>query len=132
MELSTPHQLAALNRRFYHEHAENFDDSRPRLRAGVLQQTSEQLAAGGRIALSNWQLTRSPRMLRHVVPWSAAGLSDENVEPGDYLLSWERNNRRGLRYVHVIDEQEAERMAAEARLPDMETFTPDAVTSGLF
>src|SRR5579859_417391 len=82
------------------------------LRVGVLRAMAEHLAPGGRIALSSWQLTRSPRLLQRIVPWSAAGLSDKDLEPGDYLLSWERNDRRGLRYVHVINEQEARRMAA--------------------
>jgi tRNA (uracil-5-)-methyltransferase TRM9 len=240
MELSTAQQLAALNRRFYNEHAENFADSRPRLapgvqqvlvrvpagarvlevgcgdgkvgralaragvseyvgldasramlqraqrytmneaavasvfrppsfafqladlttpawpdavagqsfdwvlafavfhhlpgydlRVGVLQRIAEHLAPGGRIAFSNWQLTRSARMLQRVVPWSAAGLSDENVEPGDYLLSWERNDRHGLRYVHVIDGQEAHSLTAAAGLRILETFSADGETGDL-
>jgi SAM-dependent methyltransferase len=101
------------------------------LRVGVLQRMAEHLAPGGRIAFSNWQLNRSARMLKRVVPWSAAGLSDENVEPGDYLLSWERNDRHGLRYVHVIDQPEAERMTADAGLRVVETFSADGVTGDL-
>src|SRR5690242_1038393 len=48
MELSTTQQLAALNRRFYNEHAENFADSRPRLAAGV-QRVLVQVPVGARV-----------------------------------------------------------------------------------
>src|SRR6266851_5932301 len=48
MELSTAQQLAALNRRFYNEHAENFADSRPRLAAGVLRVLAS-VPAGARV-----------------------------------------------------------------------------------
>jgi tRNA (uracil-5-)-methyltransferase TRM9 len=101
------------------------------LRASVLRGLASHLAPGGRIALSNWQLTRSERMLKRIVPWPAAGLSDENVEPGDYLISWERNDRRGLRYVHVLDEHEVHRLAASAGLHILETFSADGETGDL-
>ena len=48
MKLSTAQQLAALNLRFYNEHAENFADSRPRLAAGVLRALAE-IGAGARV-----------------------------------------------------------------------------------
>ena len=101
------------------------------LRVEVLRRLAEHLAPGGRIALSNWQLTRSARMLKRVVPWSAAGLNDADVEPGDYLLTWERKERHGLRYVHVIDGDEIGRMAAQAGLEIVETFAADGVSSDL-
>src|SRR5262245_34862916 len=48
MELSTIHALAALNRRFYDEHAEDFADSRPRLAAGV-QRVLAGIGSGARV-----------------------------------------------------------------------------------
>src|SRR5438045_2069854 len=48
MKLSTAQQLAALNQRFYSEHAENFADSRPRLAGGV-QQVLARVPAGARV-----------------------------------------------------------------------------------
>src|SRR5258707_5055809 len=48
MKLSTAQQLAALNQRFYNEHAENFADSRPRLAAGV-QRVLARVPAGARV-----------------------------------------------------------------------------------
>src|SRR6266496_124799 len=48
MELSTIQALAALNQRFYEEHAEGFADSRPRLAAGVLRVLAG-IGAGARV-----------------------------------------------------------------------------------
>lgn len=101
------------------------------LRAGVLRTLASHLAPGGRVALSNWQFTRSDRLKKRVAPWARVGLSDADVERGDYLLTWERNGKHGLRYVHVLDEKEARRMAAGAGLRVVETFSADGVTGDL-
>ena len=101
------------------------------VRATVLQALTHHLAPGGRIALSNWQLTRSDRIQQRIAPWSAAGLAGENLEPGDYLLSWERKGRHGLRYVHEIDQDEIGRLAAQAGLEIIETFAADGLSGDL-
>jgi 2-polyprenyl-3-methyl-5-hydroxy-6-metoxy-1,4-benzoquinol methylase len=100
-------------------------------RARVLKTLAEHLAPTGRVALSNWQLTRSDRLKQRIVPWSAGGLSDGEVEPGDYLVSWERKGTRGLRYVHLLDEAETQRMASQAGLRIVESFRADGVTGDL-
>lgn len=81
--------------------------------------------------MSNWQFTRSERLRQRIVAWSALNLTEADIEPGDHLLSWERNNRRGLRYVHLLDEAEARQMAAAAGLTVMEVFRSDGVTGDL-
>jgi hypothetical protein len=81
--------------------------------------------------MSNWQLTRSERLMRRVRPWSDAGLDETQVEPGDFLLGWERGGRRGLRYVHVIDEAEARALAEAAGLQVVEVFEADGVSGDL-
>ena len=101
------------------------------LRAGVLQTLADHLAPGGRLALSNWQFTRSDRLKKLIVSWSQAGLSDHDVEPGDYLLSWERKGARGLRYVHLLDAAETGRMASKAGLRVVDSFRADGLTDDL-
>ena len=101
------------------------------LRASILASLAKHLAPTGQVALSNWQFTRSERLQKRIVPWSAAGLSDADVEPGDHLLSWERKGQHGLRYVHVLDQAEAEQLAAAAGLQITETFSADGVTGDL-
>jgi tRNA (uracil-5-)-methyltransferase TRM9 len=101
------------------------------LRAGVLQTLAGHLAPGGRVALSNWQFTRSERLKKRIVAWATAGITEDDVEAGDYLLSWERKGTHGLRYVHVLDDLEARRIAAGVGLQVVETFSADGVTGDL-
>jgi hypothetical protein len=89
------------------------------------------LRAGGTLAMSNWQFTRSARLRQKVRPWAEAGLDEADVEPGDYLVSWERKGTRGLRYVHVLDEEEALALAAGAGLGVVEVFQADGVNGRL-
>jgi hypothetical protein len=58
-------------------------------------------------------------------------LSGSAVEPGDYLITWERHRRRGLRYVHLLDEAEARQLAEAARLDVVEVFHSDGVSNDL-
>jgi SAM-dependent methyltransferase len=101
------------------------------IRLGVLKALARRLRPGGWLALSSWQFTRSERLRQRIVPWSAAGFDDSEVEPNDYLLSWERKGRRGLRYVHLLDEAESRALAARAGLSVVEVFRADGVTADL-
>jgi SAM-dependent methyltransferase len=100
-------------------------------RARVLREAAARLEPGGEFVMSNWQFTRSERLRAHVVPWAGLGLSEADVEPNDYLLSWERKEQRGLRYVHVLTEAEARQMAKTAGLTVVEVFQSDGVTGDL-
>jgi len=100
-------------------------------RVQILRDLAGHLTPGGMCVISNWQFTRSERLKQRIVPWSALNLTASDVEPNDYLLSWERNNQRGLRYVHVLDESEARSMAAAAGLTVAEVFRSDGVSGDL-
>lgn len=93
-------------------------------RLRLLAEMGERLGEGGRLFLANWQFAGSPRQRRKIVAWSAVGLSDEDVEPGDYLLSWRRGGE-GLRYAALIDAQETARLAADAGLVVVDQFRSD-------
>ncbi len=100
-------------------------------RTQILRTLAERLAPGGTFVMSNWQFTRSERLEQRIVPWSALNLAEADVEPGDYLLAWERGGKRGLRYVHVLDEAEARQMAGAAGLAVAEVFRSDGVSGDL-
>ena len=102
-------------------------DTRARLMAGV----AARLAPGGRALLSNWQFTRSARLLERVVPWAAAGLTEADVEPGDYLVAWERKGRQGVRYIHLLDAAEARQLAERAGLAVLDVFSSDGRSNRL-
>jgi tRNA (uracil-5-)-methyltransferase TRM9 len=101
------------------------------VRQRVLAQSVGLLAPGGRAAMSNWQFTRSQRLMQRVRPWAEAGIDPAALEPGDYLLAWERKGRRGLRYVHVLDQAEARALAEAAGLRVTDVFQSDGVTGDL-
>lgn len=100
-------------------------------RAEVMRTLAAHLAPGGALAMSNWQFARSVRLLARVAPWSTLNLTEGEVEPGDYLLTWERAGRHGLRYVHALDEAEARALAAGAGLTVTDVFQSDGVSGVL-
>ena len=90
-------------------------------RAGLLKEARALLSPRGKIVVSVWQFLDSERMRRKIRPWSEAGLSAARVDAGDYLLDWRRGGR-GLRYCHLVDDEEMERLAADAGLTVRESF----------
>ncbi len=78
---------------------------------GLLAQASELLAPGGRLIFSVWQFLNSPRLRGRIQDWSLAGLSPDQVDPGDYLLDW-RQGGHGLRYVHHYTLEELDHLAS--------------------
>jgi len=99
-------------------------------RLEVVRRADRVRTLDGRIVLANWQILRSERLRRRVLPWSAAGLSDEDVDNGDYLVGWARGGS-GMRYVHVVDESEVDRMAAELEFVVAERFLADGHSDDL-
>ena len=71
----------------------------------------------------------SEKLKSRIQPWQAIGLTDRDVDPGDYLIDW-RSGGRGLRYVHHFDEQELEALAAACGFRVRQTFRSDG-TNGL-
>src|SRR3972149_1374986 len=65
--------------------------------------------------ISTWQFLHSPKLRARIVPWAEAGVGEQEVDEGDYLLDWRRGGR-GLRYVHHTGEEEVARLAEPAGL----------------
>jgi SAM-dependent methyltransferase len=101
-----------------------------RQRAALLAQLGDLLAADGVLAASTWQFMNEARLRRKVVPWPVAGLVPEQVEPGDYLLDWQRGGA-GLRYCHLVDEAELIALAQEAGLRVQALFHEDGRNKNL-
>ncbi|MBE9508778.1 MAG: class I SAM-dependent methyltransferase [Chloroflexi bacterium] len=91
------------------------------LRLRILRDIASLLTPGGLLILSTWQFLESERMRRKIVEWAEASIPEEPLEPGDYLLDWKREGR-GLRYCHLVDEGEINRLVAESGLRVRETF----------
>lgn len=97
-------------------HVPDFD-----LRARVLRAAASVLKPRGYVILSTWRFLAHERMRRKIVDWDEVSVDEGQLEPGDYLLDWKRGGR-GLRYCHVVDEEEVERLAAASGFVVCETF----------
>jgi tRNA (uracil-5-)-methyltransferase TRM9 len=91
------------------------------LRLRIVRDIAGLLEPGGCLVLSTWQFLGSARMRRKIVDWAEVDIAEERLEPGDYLLDWKREGR-GLRYCHLADETEVERLAAASGLRLRQTF----------
>lgn len=100
-------------------------------RIRLMGDLAARLAPGGVFAMSNWQFLRSARLQQRVVPWLVLNLTEAYVEPGDHLLAWERKGRRGLRYVHLLNEAEARYLGEHAGLAVTEVFSSDGASGQL-
>ncbi len=94
------------------------------LRQAVLERVRARLAPGGRLIHSSWQFLNSDRLRARIQPWARAGLTGEEVDPGDYLLDWRRGGS-GLRYVHHFNPDELAELAAETGFRVLESFLSD-------
>lgn len=93
-------------------------------RVRLLQEMGAHLVPEGLILLSTWQFTSSDRQQRKIRDWAEVGLTPEDVEPGDYLLTWQRGGF-AYRYACLIDETETAALAAAAGLKRVDHFRSD-------
>ena len=82
------------------------------------------LTFNGQFIHSNWQFLNSERLRKRVHSWEEIGLSNDDVDPDDYLLDWRRGGF-GLRYVHHFSEETLNILAAETGFRVVETFYSD-------
>jgi tRNA (uracil-5-)-methyltransferase TRM9 len=99
-------------------------------RRQVLHTVRNLLTFQGCFIHSNWQFLKSERLRKRLHPWKEIGLTEADVDPGDYLLDWRRGGF-GLRYVHHFSEAELESLAEETGFRVVETFNSDGETGDL-
>lgn len=99
-------------------------------RQAIVKRATDCLAPQGRLLLANWQFLEIERLRRRLLPWDVVGLRPDDVEPGDYLLNWQREGY-GIRYVHLIDEDETKALAAGAGLTVETLFRADGHQNNL-
>ncbi|MGC9395993.1 MAG: class I SAM-dependent methyltransferase [Anaerolineae bacterium] len=99
-------------------------------RQSVVKRAAGCLAPYGRLLLANWQFLEIERLRRRLLSWDVVGLQADDVEPGDYLLDWQREGY-GIRYVHLIDEDETVSLATYAGLTIETLFRADGHNNNL-
>ena len=93
-------------------------------RERLVAECADLLTPGGTLIVSVWQFLSSPRLQKRILPWSTTGLRNEDVDPGDYLLSW-GEGAAGHRYCAAIDEENLCELTTRAGLATVETFYAD-------
>jgi SAM-dependent methyltransferase len=93
-------------------------------RARLMAEYRRLLAPGGVLIVSTWQFLAAPRLRARILPWSAAGLRDADVEPEDYLIAWGAG-MAGQRYCASIGADALCGLAGRAGLMTVETFYAD-------
>jgi len=94
------------------------------LRRQVLDRVGAHLSPTGCFIHSEWQFLQSPRLRARLRPWEKIGLSEADVDPGDYLIDW-RHGGLGLRYVHLFTLEELADLARESKFTIGKTFFSD-------
>mgnify|MGYP000379037116 FL=1 len=94
------------------------------VRLDILLTVKTLLKPNGKFILSNWQFLNSDKLKARVQPWGRVGLSDSDVDEGDYLLDW-RSGGEGLRYAHQFSEGELFGLAEQAQMKVEASFLSD-------
>lgn len=94
------------------------------LRRRLLATVRALLSPASRFIHSEWQFLSSPRLQARLQPWEKAGLTANQVDPGDYLIDW-RAGSQGLRYVHFFTPGELAALAKACGYTIDETFFSD-------
>lgn len=94
------------------------------IRLEILKTVRKLMKPNGRFILSNWQFLNSEKLRARIQPWNRVGLSDDDVDEGDYLLDW-RSGGRGLRYAHQFSAGELSGLAGQAGFKVEASFVSD-------
>ena len=94
------------------------------IRLDILRTVQKLLKPNGKFILSNWQFLNSEKLKARIQPWAKVGLSNSDVDEGDYLLDW-RSGGEGLRYVHHFSVEELLALAGQAGMRVSDSFLSD-------
>ena len=105
-------------------------------RLRLVKQVARLLLPGALFIHSEWQFDRNPKLVARIQPWSAVGLTEADLEPGDTLLDWRhtlpgQTAGAGLRYVHLFTSTELAGLAAASGFKLLNEFESDGVTQDL-
>jgi tRNA (uracil-5-)-methyltransferase TRM9 len=94
------------------------------MRLDILRTVRTLLKEDGEFILSNWQFLNSAKLRSRIQSWDKVGISENDVDEGDYLLDW-RSGGEGLRYVHQFSVEELLGLADQARMRVTASFQSD-------
>lgn len=103
------------------------------LRQKLLTQLASVLKPCGLLIITTWNFTKNPQLMARAVTPETLGLSAVDLEPGDYLLDWQRGTP-AVRYCHATSQTELEQLCppelsqiiqfeADGKTGDLNTYT---------
>jgi hypothetical protein len=99
-------------------------------REQILSKVHALLSDAGQFIHSEWQFLNSPRLAARVQAWERVDLQAGQVDPGDYLVDW-RAGGRGLRYIHLYDQEELVELAVKSGFKIDDNFFSDGESNNL-
>ncbi|MEO8581737.1 MAG: class I SAM-dependent methyltransferase [Patescibacteria group bacterium] len=101
-------------------HIPSFDE-----RAALLKRLKQKLNKGGLLIFTAWQFTKIPQLKERIIPWTKCpDLDQTQLEKNDFLLDWQRGEH-AIRYCHLIDQKEIERLVETLSLTKVAQFYAD-------
>jgi tRNA (uracil-5-)-methyltransferase TRM9 len=94
------------------------------MRLDILRTVRKLIKSGGKFILSNWQFLNSAKLKSRIQPWDRVGISEDELDEGDYLLDW-RSGGEGLRYAHQFSAVELSGLANQAGMRVIDSFLSD-------
>lgn len=94
------------------------------LRKQLLLAMSELLADQGLLCTTLWRFLDHEKAQEKIVPPNEMGITEEDLEPHDYLVTWDRG-KHAVRYCHYTPEYEEERLVHAIHLPLIDQFESD-------
>lgn len=84
----------------------------------------------GYLVLTFWQFADKERYSKRFIDWSNVNLEQSDVEPGDYLLDWQKENL-AYRYCHYWSDKEIEQMVKMLDLQVVASYKADSKTNDM-
>lgn len=100
------------------------------LRQQLLAQLSALLQKNGILVVSCWKFLRSPKLKERLIDPNQAGIDQNLLEKGDYILDW-KSGSNALRYCHDTAREEITGHARTAGLHLLQDFSADGATGDL-
>ena len=92
-------------------------------RRALIGALADAVAPGGCLTVAFWSLRAEPNA-RKRLPWSAVGLTPDDVDPGDHLMAFDGDDGL-LRYAHFASDAELDRLVADCALPLRSRYEAD-------
>jgi len=105
-------------------------------RLEMIREINSLLDEGAELYLSVWQVQKSPRLVRRLVPWDEVDIDGTEVDEGDVLMDWRAEgegepDEKGIRHVHIFTEDELSDLGEKCGFAVKDRFYSDGKEGNL-